>query len=183
MAELTWTFDMTTERQWYVVYTKPNTEKKFAEQVERLQSDCEVFLPLITQTRKWSDRNKTISTVLFKSYVFVYLDGNEFQHIKRMAGFVNYVRFNNRPATIAYEQITLIKRSLNTGYDISVLANRLIKGARVEIIAGSLQGYEGTLMELNSKHVVAVEVHGLEQSMLVSVPIELIKLVGEAHYG
>jgi transcription antitermination factor NusG len=110
----------------------------------------------------------------------VYLNSEEFQHIKRFSGFVNYVRFNGRPATIGFDQINLIKHSLNNDYEVAALANRLVVGAKVEIIAGSLAGYQGTLVELNSKHAVAIEIQGLEQSMLLTVPVERLKIINEA---
>ncbi|RJE76980.1 transcriptional activator RfaH [Pseudoalteromonas sp. MSK9-3] len=174
---------MINERQWYVVYTKSNAEKKFTQQVQRLQGGCEAYLPLTVETRKWSDRTKTITVPLFKSYVFVYVNGDEFQQLKRMVGFVNYVRFNNQPATVSNAHIHLIKQSLQSSYAVSSLASRLVLGVEVEIIAGSLQGYRGTLIERQNKQSVAIEVRGLEQSMLVTIPIELLKVIGAPQYG
>lgn len=171
---------MNTMRQWYVVYTAANAEKKFAEQVNRLQSQCEAYLPLIEQNRQWSDRNKIIHVPLFKSYVFVYLDGNEFQIVKRLAGFVNYIKFNGLPAILAAQEIQKIKTLTLTKSIANAMANRLVKGQRVEIIGGSLQGYQGTLIESRNQKYVAIEVQGLEQSILVTVPIDLLKVVEEA---
>ncbi|MBD1583134.1 UpxY family transcription antiterminator [Pseudoalteromonas sp. S16_S37] len=170
---------MNNQRQWFVVYSKANCEKKFADQVCKLQSDCEAFLPVIKQSKQWSDRVKVINTPLFKSYVFVYIDGNEFQQLKRFSGFVSYVKFNNLPAIIAPNEIEKIKQFVLNGNIVEVLANRLIKGSHIEIISGSLKGYRGKLIERRNKKFVAVEVEGLEQSMLLTLPVELLKPVIE----
>ncbi|CAH9053845.1 Transcription antitermination protein RfaH [Pseudoalteromonas holothuriae] len=170
---------MINQRQWFVVYTKANCEKKLAEQVNKLQSGCEAFLPAIEKTKQWSDRVKVVTTPLFKSYVFVYIDGNEFQQLKRFAGFVSYIKFNNAPAVISPKEIEKIKRCVLHGHIVDVLTKRLVKGAAVEIISGSLKGYQGTLVERRSQKLVAVEVEGLEQSMVLTLPIELLKPVTE----
>ncbi|BBN80534.1 transcription antitermination protein NusG [Pseudoalteromonas sp. A25] len=170
---------MNNQRQWFVVYTKANCEKKFADQVNKLQSNCEAFLPVIQQSKQWSDRVKVIDTPLFKSYVFVFIDGNEFQQLKRFSGFVSYVKFNNLPAIINQNEIEKIKQFVLNGNIVDVLANRLVKGMHIEITSGSLKGYRGKLVERRNKKFVAVEVEGLEQSMLLTLPVELLKPVQE----
>ncbi|WP_440056305.1 UpxY family transcription antiterminator (plasmid) [Pseudoalteromonas sp. T1lg65] len=170
---------MKNERQWFVVYTRANCEKKFADQVNKLESDCEAFLPIVEQKRQWSDRVKVISAPLFKSYVFVFIDGNEFQQIKRFAGFVSFIKFNNAPAVLSTREITKIRNFVASDRVEEVLANRFIKGTPIEIVGGSLQGYQGKLIERRNRQLIAVEVEGLEQSMILTLPIELVKPIKE----
>ncbi|WP_239462842.1 UpxY family transcription antiterminator [Pseudoalteromonas fuliginea] len=179
MAELGWSINMKNERQWFVVYTKANSEKKFAVQVNLLQSDCEAFLPLIDQARQWSDRTKVVSVPLFKSYVFVYIDGNEFQQLKRLPGFVSYIKFNNLPAVISQQEMKKIQRFISTGKVVEVLSNRLLVGTKVEIVSGNLQGYCGILVERRNQQLVAIEVEGLAQSMMLTLPEMLLKPIVE----
>ena len=54
---------------WYVVYTKPLTEKKVATRLTEL--GIEVYLPLYTTVRQWSDRKKKLEKPLINSVVFV----------------------------------------------------------------------------------------------------------------
>ena len=65
---------MNSERNtfWYVVYTKPNWEKKVAELLEK--KGIEQYCPLNKVQKQWHDRKKTVWEPLFKSYVFVRTD-------------------------------------------------------------------------------------------------------------
>ena len=60
---------------WFVIYTKPNHERKIAEQLEKM--DASPFLPTVKKLRVWSDRRKYIDMPLFPSYVFVNLTNIE----------------------------------------------------------------------------------------------------------
>ena len=56
---------------WYVVQTRYRFESKIAAQLQG--KGIETFLPLLNETHRWSDRQKTISLPLFSGYVFVRL--------------------------------------------------------------------------------------------------------------
>ncbi|MCF6440855.1 UpxY family transcription antiterminator [Pseudoalteromonas luteoviolacea] len=168
---------MTTIRNWYVVYTKPNTEKKFAEQVSSINSGCDVFLPLKTQKKQWSDRVKLITTPLFKSYVFVYLDDFEYHHIKRLSGFVDFIKFNGKASIVNNTEIEKIKAVISLGFECEPVPNKLVIGSQVEITVGALKGYQGCLVERTNESVFVIEVAGLDQSLMLSVPANLLQAV------
>ena len=54
---------------WFALYTRPKNEKKVTEQLVKL--GIEVYCPLVTQVKQWSDRKKKVATPLISSYVFV----------------------------------------------------------------------------------------------------------------
>ncbi|TDO96676.1 transcription termination/antitermination protein NusG [Marinomonas balearica] len=156
------------EYNWYVIYTKPNAEKKVAQRLLDRQND--VFLPLATETRIWSDRKKTIQEPLFKSYVFVRCSIDELHKIKTVYGFSHFVSFGGYPAVIPEKQIGMIKSIIAFHSDAKSVATRFIVGERVDIIAGPLAGMQGTLTQINGKNRVAIEVNHLNQSMLITLP-------------
>jgi hypothetical protein len=41
---------------WFALYTKPRFEKKVTERLQQL--GIEVYCPMITQLKQWSDRKK-----------------------------------------------------------------------------------------------------------------------------
>lgn len=54
---------------WFALYTMPRTEKKVH---ARLASKgVDVYLPLVTTVRQWSDRKKKVQVPLIPSIVFV----------------------------------------------------------------------------------------------------------------
>ena len=56
------------EVQWYAVHTRARHEKMVAERLR--EQGMESFLPLVKQTHRWSDRQKTVELPLFSCYVF-----------------------------------------------------------------------------------------------------------------
>ena len=54
---------------WFAIYTKPKNEKKVVEGLEKI--GVEVYCPMITQVKQWSDRKKKVEMPLINSYVFV----------------------------------------------------------------------------------------------------------------
>src|SRR6185369_12090566 len=57
--------------QWFAIQTRSRHEKKVAD--ELTGRGVEVFLPLIKQMRKWSDRTKKVDFPLFAGYAFVHI--------------------------------------------------------------------------------------------------------------
>src|ERR1700685_2329281 len=57
------------QARWYAVRTRSRHEKLVARQLET--QGIESFLPLLTQTHKWSDRTKQVETPLFSGYAFL----------------------------------------------------------------------------------------------------------------
>ena len=56
---------------WYAVQTRARHEKKVAKQLQ--EKGATTFLPLVTQTHRWSDRRKVIELPLFPCYAFARL--------------------------------------------------------------------------------------------------------------
>ena len=54
---------------WFDIYTKSKNEKKVVEGLEKI--GIEVYCPMITKVKQWSDRKKKVETPLINSYVFV----------------------------------------------------------------------------------------------------------------
>ena len=53
------------EPHWFAVYTSPRTEQKVAERLEK--EGYEVYLPLVTTLRQWSDRKKKVKIPLMRA--------------------------------------------------------------------------------------------------------------------
>ncbi|KZW99869.1 transcriptional activator RfaH [Pseudoalteromonas luteoviolacea] len=171
---------MTINRKWYVVYTRPNAEKKFADQVNQFTTGCDVYLPLITENRQWSDRVKLVSRPLFKSYVFVYLNDDEYHYIKRLSGFVEYIKFNGKPSVVSSLEVEKIKKIIASGFPCEPTTRKFALGQSVEIKSGSLRGYQGKLVDIKNDAVFAIEVQGIDQNLLMSVPASLLSFAEEA---
>lgn len=100
-----------TEKQWYVVYCKPNTEKKTADNLRNCGVD--VYCPLQKQTRQWSDRKKKIEVPVLPSMLLVNLRANERTKVFQVPTIRRYLFWLNKPAIVRTEEIEKLKKALS----------------------------------------------------------------------
>jgi transcription antitermination factor NusG len=81
---------------WYAIYTKSRFEKKVFRDLAH--SQYQVFLPLVTEKKHWSDRIKSVSVPLFPSYVFVKLLTQHQSKLYNYPGVVKLVSFEGNLA-------------------------------------------------------------------------------------
>ena len=61
--------ESTQNSNWHVLYTKPRHEIKTLERLA--QNGFEVYCPMKTTLKQWSDRKKKVSEPLLPSYIFI----------------------------------------------------------------------------------------------------------------
>ena len=142
------------ERKWLVVKTKANAEKKVA---DRLQlNGVEVYLPLYTTTKQWSDRKKKVQKPLISSTVFVHVEEKERELLWNVVGISGMLYYLGKPALVREEEIIILQQMLQEGICESVeLSSTLIEGQEVEITGGDFKGLRGIVLEeVNAQKVV-----------------------------
>lgn len=138
---------------WFVVYTKPRTEKKVAERLTQI--GIEVYCPLVTTIKQWSDRKKKVLTPLLSSYVFVRLDENDRALVFQVSGVVRYVYWLGKPAIVRNEEIEALRESLqHTLASFEVRAHKV--GDAISIPSGPFQGKQGIIRQLSKNSVQLV---------------------------
>ena len=83
---------------WFVVYTKAQAEKKFAERLQH--AGYEVYLPLQEELKQWSDRKKKIQKPLISSVVFVCCTEAQLSGLYNILGFSRVLRYLGKPAVV-----------------------------------------------------------------------------------
>ena len=101
--------------KWIAIYTKPRHEKSVEK--ELLKKGFEVYLPLLKERRKWSDRKKWVEFPLFRSYIFVRTQEKNTLFILQTIGVVKLVKFGNKVAIVQDESIRAIKLMIEGGYN------------------------------------------------------------------
>lgn len=141
-------------KKWYAVYTKPRWEKK----VFALLEDKAVvaYCPLNTVKKRWSDRYKVVHEPLFKSYVFVWVKEEEMVKVRAIAGVVNFVYWNSKPAVIKEGEIALIKRFLNDYEFVEAEPFKFELNQRVKILNGVLMDKEGIVVRAEKNKVQVI---------------------------
>jgi transcription antitermination factor NusG len=153
---------------WYVLTTRSRQEKIAAFMLGSLE--IEHFLPLLNQSRQWSDRLQKVLMPLFPGYLFVRICRTaEYQlRVLKVPGIVDFVRNNTGPLAVPEQEIEDIRSLLASG--TPCLPHPYPKaGDQVRIVRGPLAGLEGTLVrgETQSKLVISVEM--IRRSVAVSV--------------
>jgi transcription antitermination factor NusG len=159
----------TPEKKWYAIYTNPRAEKKTAEKLT--EKGIEVYLPLQTTLKQWSDRKKKVEEPLFKSYVFVLINLElERLLVLETPGVVKFVRIGGEVPVIRTPIIDAIKLSLAHFSDIEITNQDLYINQQVQVIAGPLRGYTGKVMEQHGNQYFAVHIEELGAHMLLKIP-------------
>jgi transcription antitermination factor NusG len=140
---------------WYAVMSRPKHEKKVAEAMR--QVGLPVFLPLVTEMHRWSDRRKAVEMPLFPGYLFVRITPTAESKVSvlRLAGVLQLVGGSGYGTPIADSEIESIRVILKSDLVVSN-ANYVKVGQRVRVRGGSLDGVEGVLAERGRRLVVSV---------------------------
>ncbi|MDG5767160.1 UpxY family transcription antiterminator [Balneolales bacterium ANBcel1] len=161
------------EPKWYALYTRPKFEKKVEDRLR--EAGFDVWLPMQSVVRQWSDRKKKVEVPLFSSYVFVRTSQNNLYHAVQIDGVARTVGFNGAPAAIRDEQIEMIRKILAGPDAFEVEETDFFKGDPVEVVDGPLKGSEGVWVEWRGKKRVALRIEQLSQVLFVEVHAAFVK--------
>ena len=154
-------------KSWFAVYVKSRTEKKVAAELQKLE--IEYFLPIIKELRQWSDRKKWVEVPLFRSYVFVHIEPQDYFRVLQVNGASRYITFEGKAVAIPNQQIEAVRYFLNGKDQDPIDETSWKKGKKVEIISGSLTGLSGELVEVKGKQKVKVEIEAVGSSILIEI--------------
>jgi transcription antitermination factor NusG len=156
------------QKNWFIFYTKSRHEKSAAALLEKNQ--FEVFLPLQTELRMWSDRNKKVQMPLFRNYLFVKDIPTNIGKVLQVPGIAWNVKHNDHPAFLTQHEVDLIIRFLESGLPVSANATPpdFLAGDRVVVSAGPLKGLTGVLSRTDDQSFLVL-VEALNQVMKVQI--------------
>lgn len=164
---------METSLNWYVVYTKSRNEKKVA---KRLQDAAfEIYCPLVTTVRQWSDRKKKVTEPLFKSYVFVRSNESQRLGVLQTPGVVNFVFWLGKPAIVRQEEIEAIRSFMDAAENVEELT--VESGENLKIDWGLFRGQEGKYLARQGDHLILL-VESLGRMVRAKVPVHHVKKTG-----
>lgn len=155
--------------QWYAVQTRARSEKAISERLR--EQGLVTFVPLVVETRRWSDRKKKVELPLFSCYVFVKFvvsNSQERMSIHRTSGVFGIVSMRGEAIPIPEEQIDALRTVVSE--QIPWSAHPFLKvGRRVRIHGGSLDGVEGVLLSHNGDRTVVISVDAIQRSLALRV--------------
>lgn len=160
---------MTTASQrfsWFALQVRTRHEPGVAGFLE--SKGYEIFLPLYTCRKRWSDRVKNVESPLFPGYLFSRFDSQDRLSILTTPGVIQVVGYNRVPIPVEESEIQAIQALTKSG-----LPNQpwpfLSVGDRVRIEAGPLRGCEGLLVEFKGNHRLVLSITLLHRSVAVEI--------------
>ena len=156
------------EPQWFAIQTRSRHEKKVAD--ELAGRGVEVFLPMVTRTRKWSDRVKKVDFPLFAGYAFVHIAPEPKTRVKVLSshGVVRFIGPTAIGTPIPSNEIESLRTALVN--DIALRPMPFLKiGQRVRIRSGALAGMEGILIGTRGSHQLVVSISSIERSVSLAI--------------
>lgn len=146
-------------RLWYACYTRSRHEKRVAETLKA--RGFETYLPLVSRTSHWHDRDKTILWPLYPGYVFALLHESDFSAVMDIAGVAALVGSRGRPLPLDDGDIETVRRveSLIAQTGQVPAAEPLVdEGEEVRIVSGPLAGSAGTVLQVRGRGRVLIQV-------------------------
>lgn len=111
---------------WYVLFTKPRSEKKAEEQL--LSLGINAYCPTYSKIKIWSDRKKKIDVPLLPSMVLVSLDNKDFNRVFECSTVVKYMFWLGKRAVVKQYEIDIMNKYLSGSYEF---LNSNISGVKV----------------------------------------------------
>jgi transcriptional antiterminator RfaH len=158
---------------WYLIYTRPNQERKIFEKLSLMQ--IEVFFPTKKVVRTWVAKKRCIDTPLFASYIFVFLkDTRDYYDCLAIKGVLYFVRTGKQIAEINDAIVNDLKLTTSWAKDVDVSTNHFRRGEQVIIHTGALSGLRCEVVKSDGKSKILVRVELLNRCILASFPSESI---------
>jgi transcription antitermination factor NusG len=146
---------------WYVVYTKPRTEKKVHQLF--LENGFASYCPTQIVEKQWTDRIKKTELPLFTSYVFVQATKENITEIRYVPGVVNFVYWLGKPAQIRDKEIEELQAFLEINNTNTIELKAIKINEIIKIKTGAFKDNEGMVKKiLKNKTILYIENLGIQ---------------------
>ncbi len=164
---------MSEEAKWYVVHTYSGYENKVASNLEKTVENRqlqdliqEVCVPTETVTEIKDNKRREVERKIFPGYVIVkmVLTDESWYIVRNIRGCTGFVGPSSKPIPLTDEEVAKLgveTKQVEVSYDV---------GDSVHIVDGPLEGFVGTVEELDTEKIcvrVVVSMFGRE------TPVEL----------
>ncbi len=159
------------QKNWYVVYTKPDCEKKVS--LFFTKKKIENFCPMNCIKIQSFRRNKILQEPLFKSYVFVKMEENDIYLLKQADGVISLLYWMGKPAVIREDEIDAIKEFTNDHRCIELERSQVNMNDIARVVDGPTYSIEGKVFAVKNK-TVKVSLPSLGYIMVATMEDESI---------
>ena len=139
--------------KWHVLYTKPRHEIKALERLT--QNGFEVYCPMKTTLKQWSDRKKKVSEPLLPSYLFIKITEKNRALPLKDNSVLNYTFWLGKPAIVRESEIDALKGIITKDKAQEFEIRPLKVGDEIDIIKGQVKGKNATIKSISNNYIKA----------------------------
>jgi transcription antitermination factor NusG len=153
---------------WYAVQTRARHERVVVQRFR--DKGLTTFLPLVTEVRRWSDRQKVLELPLFSCYVFVKIMNTNEDRLRVLStdSVFDFAGIRRQGTPIPDEQIEAVRTIMEERANWQ--SHPFLKiGQRVRIRSGALDGVEGILVARNGRDSLVVSIDLIQRSLAVRI--------------
>jgi transcriptional antiterminator NusG len=157
-----------TRVEWYAVQTRSRHERVVAQGLQ--SAGIETFLPLYSDVRSWTDRQKIVEFPLFPGYLFARTAWSNPVRVRVLQtnGAVGFVGPRKEATPIPTQQIEAVRSLLSERTECRIHPY-LAVGQRVRIRSGVLKGLEGILVRAANSHDLVVSIDLIHRSLAMRI--------------
>ena len=134
------------DKQWFVLYCKPNTEKSTTQKLK--EKGFDVYCPTQTQIRQWSDRKKKIEKPVLPSMLLVHIQDKDRPQVFTIPTVQRYLFFAKEPAVVREEEVAAMNEYLSGEYD-KLEVERIEVGSKLNLDEFGFKGQRGIVKKLS----------------------------------
>ncbi|MBZ9777961.1 UpxY family transcription antiterminator [Psychroflexus sp. CAK8W] len=137
------------QSHWFVLYTKPRSEKKLAEQL--LGDGIQAYCPTRVEIKQWSDRKKKVETPLLPSMILVNIKDEERDRVFNRKHAVRYLYWLGRPARVTTEEVESLRSMIEDSQFESQGLEKLKPGEKLDMTSLGFEHIQGTVQFVNDQ--------------------------------
>jgi transcription antitermination factor NusG len=164
--------------RWFAVRTRFRDEKMALRMLTTY--GVHTYLPIQTLTRRYGKKVRHVEMPLINSFVFVKICSHEYKTVLQSEYVTGFLKLGQNILAIPDEQIELMRRLLGEGVELTVEPTIAYqKGDLVEVTAGSLLGLRGTLVNIQGKDKMLVDLINSGYTLQISIDKALLHKIIE----
>jgi transcription antitermination factor NusG len=163
------------EFKWYAIYTMYKSEKLVAAHLRR--KSIEVYVPLITKTRRYQKRIKTYQVPLINCYVFVRISTQVISQVLETEHVLKFIKQGKDLNAIPQFEIDILKKIEGIDLEVSSRPSEFSLGDMVEISQGTLAGLKGKLIRQAGKKHFIVELDAIGVELQINIDTALLRKI------
>jgi len=165
----------TTEARWFAIYTGFRKEKYVQEELRK--KGIESYVPIMTHTRQYVRKVKTVELPLISCYVFVKIKKPKYVPVLETEYVHGFVKFSKNLISIPEKEMELMRLIVGEKLAIKAEPMRWQPGEKVEVMGGTLTGLRGKLVRRNNKREFLIELESVGYAFQLSVAPHLLRKI------